>query len=70
MHVSRWVSPDRSEYVLSDLNFPTHLIVFAIADSFNAIKFKRAARHRNGKGMGNGIDYNSLFQLKMSTTKY
>ena len=27
---------------------------------------RRAAKHRNGKGMENGIDFNSLFQLKRS----
>ncbi len=66
MHVSRWVAPDGSEYVISNLNFPSHLVVLAVVDSYNALKLKHAAKHRNGKGMENGIDFNSLFQLKKS----
>ena len=66
MHVSRWVTPDGSEYVINNLNFPSHLVVLAVVDSCNAIKLKHAAKHRNGKGMENGIDFNSLFQLKKS----
>ncbi len=64
MHVSRWIAPDGTEYVLSNLNCPSHRVVFAIVDSYNAIELKHAAKHRNGKGMENGIDFNSLFQFK------
>ena len=51
MHVSRWVTPDGSEYVINNLNVPSHLVVLAVVDSCNAIKLKHAAKHRNGKGM-------------------
>ena len=55
MHVSRWVAPDGSKYVISNLNCPSHLVVLAAVDSYNAIKLKHAAKHRNGKGMEMGL---------------
>ena len=43
MHVSRWVAPNGSEYVTSNLNFPSHLVVLAVVDSYNALKLKHAS---------------------------
>ncbi len=62
--LQKWVSPDGTEYVLSNLNFPTHLIVFAVVDSLNDINLRKAARHRNGKGMEKGVVFSSLFSIK------
>ena len=59
MSVDRWVSPDGVEYIMHDLNFPSHLIIFDIVDSYNAIKLKNASKHRNAKGIGEGVDFNS-----------
>ena len=59
--LQKWVSPDGTEHVLSNLNFPTHLIVFAVVDSLNDINLRKAARHRNGKGMENGVDFLPFF---------
>ena len=68
MSVDRWCSPNGDEYLMSDLNFPAHLIIFDIVDSYNAIKLKHASGHRNGKGIETAIDYSSTFCL-MATKK-
>ena len=54
---------------MSDLDFPSHLLIFDIVDSYNAMKLKHASSHRNGRGMEIGVDFNTTFSL-MATKKF
>ena len=54
-----WISPEGEHWQLQDLDFPVHLIIKELIDSYNLQQLQRAALHRNGHGMASGVAWES-----------
>ena len=59
-----WQHPPGSKWVLKELDFPVHLVVNQLIDSYNALYFPSAAMHHAGRGMEHGVSRGPTLSLR------
>jgi len=69
--VDLWNDPQGNEWKFKSPDFPSHLIVHALVDSYNKQSLVRAAEHYNGAGQADGLDFNTTlaYNYSLKTSK-